>query len=76
MEKAPSKEKLLQQADGLRDLARRSRRLADNLGAESDRRRLQRHAVELDEVSANLEKQAVEAKTGTFAPAVSRPTGA
>lgn len=74
MEKAVSKEKLLHQADGLRDLARRSRRLAETLGAESERRRLQRHAVELDEVAANLEKQAVEAKTGVFAPGISRPT--
>ena len=68
MDKPVSKENLLQQADGLRDIARRSRRLADMLIHEADRRRLQRHATELDESASGLEKQAIEAKTGVFAP--------
>jgi hypothetical protein len=62
-----SKEKLLRQADGLRDLARRSRRLADDLDLESDRQRVQRHAVELDDSATRLEKRAIEAKTGVYA---------
>jgi hypothetical protein len=68
MEKPVTKENLLQQADGLRDIARRSRRLVDNLTAESDRLRLQRHAHELEESASNLERQAVDAKTGVFTP--------
>lgn len=72
METAVTKETLLSQVDGLRDLARRSRRLAEVLGAESDRRRLQRHAIELDESAASLEKQAAEAKTGVFAKSALR----
>ena len=58
-----TKESLLKQTDGLRDLARRSRRLAETLSQESDQKRLQRHAVELDESADRLEKDAVEAKT-------------
>jgi hypothetical protein len=68
MEKLLTKETLLQQADGFRGIARRSRRLADNLTMESDRRRLQRHAQELEESASGLELQAVEAKTGIFGP--------
>jgi hypothetical protein len=75
MEKPMTKERILQQADGLRDLARRSRRLADTLSLESDRRRVQRHAVELEETANGLEKQAADARTGVFAPAVSRRAG-
>ena len=68
MEKLLTKETLLQQADGLRDIARRSRRLAGILTMESDRRRLQRHAQELEESASGLELQAASAKTGIFAP--------
>jgi hypothetical protein len=62
--KPPSKEAILKQADGLRDLARRSRRLARDMTNESDQRRLERHVEELDESASRLEKAAVEAKTG------------
>jgi hypothetical protein len=69
MQKANSKENLLQQADGLRDIARRSRRLADKLTMESDRRRLQRHAEELEGSASSLEQQAVTARTGMYGSA-------
>jgi hypothetical protein len=58
----PTKEALLQHADSLRDLARRSRRLAATLPGESDRRRLARHAEELDESASRIEQEAAGAK--------------
>jgi hypothetical protein len=67
VQKAHSKETLLQQVDGLRDLARRSRRLSEKMTLESDRRKLERHAEELDGSAGNLEKQAATAKTIIFA---------
>ncbi len=63
MEQAVSKESLLKQVDGLRDLARRARRLGESLSLESDQRRLQRHADELDESASRLEADAAGAKT-------------
>jgi hypothetical protein len=60
----PSKESILKQADGLRDLARRARRLTETVTDEGDRRRLTRYGEELDESAARLERAAVEAKTG------------
>jgi hypothetical protein len=62
--KPASKEAILKQADGLRDLARRSRRLSLIMTNESDQRRLERHVEELDDSASRLEKAAVEAKTG------------
>jgi hypothetical protein len=59
-----SKENLLKQADGLRDLARRARRLAEMMTSESDQRRLVRHNEELRESAARLEQEAAGAKTG------------
>lgn len=73
MSKPISKERLLQEADGFRDIARRSRRLAETVTLESDRRRLQRHAEELDDSAASLEKQAADAKTGVIAPVRTAP---
>ena len=60
----PSKDSILQQADGLRDLARRARRLAGVVTTESDQRRLVRYVEELEESAARLEKTAVDAKSG------------
>jgi hypothetical protein len=60
----PSKDSILQQADGLRDLARRARRLAGTMMAESDQRRLTRYVEELEESATRLEKAAVDAKSG------------
>jgi hypothetical protein len=62
--RGPSKEVLLRQADGLRDLARRARRLIETMSEDGDRRRLARYGEELDESATRLEKAAVEAKTG------------
>jgi hypothetical protein len=62
MEKPLSKDALLQQVDVLRDLARRAKRLAGVLTLESDRRRLGRHAQEIDETASRLEREAAGAK--------------
>lgn len=59
-----SKDNILQQVDGLRDLARRARRLAGTVTTESDQRRLARYVEELEESATRLEKAAVEAKSG------------
>jgi hypothetical protein len=68
-----TKDMLLRQVDGLRDISRRARRLAENMTAEEDRRRLGRYVEELDERAAAIERQAVDAKTGQFAAAAPRP---
>lgn len=60
----PSKEALLKQADGMRDLGRRARRLTDTVTDEGDRRRLAVYAEELEERASRLEKAAVLARTG------------
>lgn len=73
MQSPITKENLLRQVDGLRDLARRSRRLAEAMTADTDRERLGRHAKELDERASTLERQAVDAKTGQVATAGMRP---
>ncbi|MBV8191144.1 MAG: hypothetical protein JOY64_28090 [Alphaproteobacteria bacterium] len=69
MEKPLTKDNLLRQADGLRDLARRARRLVESLTTESDQRRLERHIEELEDSALRLEQRAVEAKAagGSFA---------
>ena len=54
--------KLLKQVDGLRDLARRSRRLSPPLSQESDRERLDRHAEELEESASRIEGEAASAR--------------
>jgi hypothetical protein len=59
----PSKDSILKEADGLRDLARRARRLSDSVN-EGDQRRLRRYVEELEESATRLEKAAVEAKSG------------
>jgi hypothetical protein len=51
---------LLKQAEASRDLARRARRLAGQLTSEADRQRLLRHAEELDNQAADLERRAAE----------------
>ena len=63
-QRPPSKDSILKQADGLRDLARRARRLAEQMSMESDQRRLTRYVEELEESASRLEKSAVEAKAG------------
>jgi hypothetical protein len=51
---------LVEQAEASRDLARRARRLAEELSGEADRKRLMRHAEELDSQAADLERRAAE----------------
>ncbi|MBY0317699.1 MAG: hypothetical protein K2X72_03140 [Reyranella sp.] len=60
----PSKEDFLKQADQMRELARRARRLTGTATDEGDRRRLARYVDELEESASRLEKAAVEARTG------------
>jgi hypothetical protein len=67
-----TKDMLLRQVDGLRDLSRRARRLSEAMLADEDKRRLDRYVVELDERASALERQAVDAKTGQFAVAAPR----
>jgi hypothetical protein len=62
-----TKDMLLRQVDGLRDLSRRARRLAENVTAEEDRRRLGRYVEELDQRASALEREAADAKAGQFA---------
>ena len=73
MNQPVTKDMLLRQVDGLRDLARRARRLSDTVTAEEDRRRLGRYVQELDERASVLEREAVDAKTGQFATVAQRP---
>lgn len=67
-----SKENILRQVDGLRDIARRSRRLSETMTTETDRERLLRVSKELDDRASVLERQAIEAKTGQIAPTTLR----
>jgi hypothetical protein len=63
LEREVSKEFLLRQVDGLRDIARRSRRLAEIMD-EHEQRCLNQHADELEESAQRIEGQAANAKTG------------
>jgi hypothetical protein len=62
--KPQTKNSILKQVDGLRDLARRARRLSTNMSNEFDQRRLGRYVEELEESAARLERSAAEAKAG------------
>ena len=60
---AQSKEKLREQVDSLRDLARRATRLSGVVDQGSDKEMLLRYAKELEDSAERLEKEAVAAKT-------------
>lgn len=60
--KPASKEVLLRQADALRDIARRVRRLSETMELESDRRKLTVQHESFQEHAAKIERQAAEAK--------------
>jgi hypothetical protein len=49
---------LREQASASRDLARRARRLANEMTNDADKARLMRHADELDAQAADLERRA------------------
>jgi hypothetical protein len=73
MNQPVTKDMLLRQVDGLRDLARRARRLIDTMTADTDKQRLGRYVEELDGRASELERQAADAKTGQFAVIATRP---
>jgi hypothetical protein len=62
--KPRSKDSFLQEADSLRGLARRARRLASDVTDETDRTNLSRYIKELEDSAARLEKAAIDAKSG------------
>jgi len=68
-----SKESLLKQVDGMRDLSRRARRLATTLSVEADRARLVQYAEELEGNAARLEREAVDAKSVVMSRMLPRP---
>jgi len=59
-----SKDSILQQADSLRALARKARRLAATVTDAADQDSLSRHITELEANAARLEKAAIDAKSG------------
>jgi hypothetical protein len=58
-----TKEGLLRQVDALRDIVRRSRRVAETMELESDRRILMAHVEQIEQCATRIEKQAIDAKT-------------
>jgi hypothetical protein len=67
----PTKGNLLRQVDGLRDIARRSRRLAETFSPEGGRDRLLANAVELERKADLLEASAADAKSFVIEPRIS-----
>ena len=59
-----SKDSILQEADSLRALARKARRLAATVTDAADQDALSRHIKELEANAARLEKAAIDAKSG------------
>ena len=59
-----TKDTLLKQVDGLRDLIRRTKRLAESFGERDERRSLLRYAEQLEEHAQRLETLAAEARSG------------
>src|SRR5438045_996449 len=59
--KPRSKDSILQEADSMRALARRTRRLASEVANEADLSSLKRHIKELEDGAARLEKAAIDA---------------
>lgn len=75
MDLSVSKDTLLKKADGLFAEARRLRKQA-SLAAEGDRVPLIERAEEFERQAGRLEKDAVTAKNGVFAPHVPKPGAA
>ena len=65
MDKLVSKETLLRQVDGLRDIARRARRLAEIVD-EPEQTRLIQCADDFEESAKRIEGDAASAKTGVM----------
>ena len=62
--RARTKESILQEADSMRALARKARRLAATVTDAADQTSLSQHIKELEANAARLEKAAVDAKSG------------
>ena len=62
--KPRSKDSILQEADSLRALARKARKLAKSVTDATDQEALERHIKELEANAIRLEKAAVDAKSG------------
>ena len=62
--RARSKDSILQEADSLRALARRARRMASTVTDDADQRSLDQYIKELEGSAARLEKAAIDAKSG------------
>ena len=58
-----SKEKLLQEADALRDLARHARRVMELAFRDNQKNALRRHADDFDQQAGLLESEAANAQT-------------
>jgi len=58
-----SKERLLQEADALRDLARHTRRVIAIASSDNQKNVLRRHAEDFDKQAGLLESEAAHAKT-------------
>jgi hypothetical protein len=72
MDFSASKDSLLRKADTLLGEARRARKSAA-AAAEGDRAQLVERAEDLERQAARLEKDAVSAKSGVFAPPTKQP---
>ena len=70
MDKLVSKETLLRQVDGLRDIARRARRLAE-IADEPEQTRLIQCADDFEESAKRIEGDAASAKTSVMPQSVS-----
>jgi len=66
MDELVSKETLLRQVDGLRDIARRARRLAE-ITIEPEKTRLTQCADDFEESAKRIAGDAASAKTGVIA---------
>jgi hypothetical protein len=58
-----SKERLLREADALRDLARHTRRVIELASSDTQKGSLRRHADDFDKQAGLLESEAAHAKT-------------
>jgi hypothetical protein len=58
-----SKERLLREADALRDLARHTRRVIDIASSDNQKKTLRRHADDFDKQAGLLESDAANART-------------
>ena len=74
-DRSVTKEGLLRQVDALRDISRRTRRLAETMELDSDRRRLAAHIEQLEQCARRIEQQAVDAKTFAIGAGLLRKPG-